>query len=81
MLSSVPAFAEEDGIYTPGTYTATGRGIGGDVPVTVEFSADAILSVEVGENAETEGIGSNAIEQLPSACPSARCVLFSPIQV
>ena len=59
------------GPYTPGTYTASGRGIGGDVPVTVEFSEDAILSVEVGENGETEGIGSKAIEQLPAAIVAA----------
>ncbi len=48
-----------------GTYEATGTGIGGDVPVTVTVENGAIVSVEIGENSETEGIGSNAIEQLP----------------
>ena len=42
-----------------------GKGIGG-VPVTVTLDENgAIASVEVGENSETQGIGSNAIEQLP----------------
>ncbi len=51
--------------YTPGTYTASAKGIGGDVPVTVTFSKNAIESIKVGENKETAGIGSVAIEQLP----------------
>ena len=38
------------GIYTPGTYTGTGTGMGGDVKVEVTFSADAITAVTVGEN-------------------------------
>lgn len=70
-LGTMPlAFAQ--GQYTPGSYTATGRGIGGEVPVTVEFSTDAILTVEVGSNAETPGIGTNAIEALPSAIVEAQ---------
>ncbi len=53
------------GIYTPGTYVGTGTGMGGKFDVTVEFSEDAILSVEVGDNNETVGIGTNAIDALP----------------
>ena len=48
------------------TYTATGKGISGDVPVTVEIGDGRIISVAVGENSETQGIGSKAIEQLPA---------------
>lgn len=49
-----------------GTYTGSGQGIGGTVPVTVTLDDDGkIASVTVGENSETEGIGSKAIEQLP----------------
>ena len=49
-----------------GTYVGAGSGIGGQVPVTVTLDADGkIASVEIGENSETEGIGSKAIEQLP----------------
>ena len=51
--------------YADGTYEAVGSGIGGDVPVTVTIKGGIITSVEVGENAETQGVGSKAIEQLP----------------
>ena len=55
----------EAGALADGTYEGTGKGIGGDVPVTVTVKDGAIESVEVGDNSETQGIGSNAIEQLP----------------
>ena len=48
-----------------GEYKASSKGIGGDVPVTVTVKDGKIAKVEVGENSETEGIGSKAIEQLP----------------
>ena len=48
-----------------GTYEAEGKGIGGKVPVTVEVKDGKIASVTVGDNSETQGIGSKAIEQLP----------------
>ncbi len=50
---------------TDGTYTASSKGIGGDVPVTVTIKDGKISKVEVGDNSETQGIGSKAIEQLP----------------
>lgn len=53
--------------YNAGTYTAVAKGNGGDVPVTVTFSSDAIQKIEVGQNKETPGIGSVAIETLPKA--------------
>ena len=63
--------AEANLWYNDGTYTAEGKGIGGKVPVTVEVEGGVIVSVEVGENSETQGIGSKAIEQLPSAIVAA----------
>lgn len=54
-----------------GEYTASGKGIGGDVPVTVTVKDGKITDVTVGDNAETAGIGTNAIEQLPSAIVEA----------
>ena len=59
--------AEADATYTDGEYTAEGKGIGGKVPVTVIVRYGKIFSVEVGDNSETQGIGSKAIEQLPEA--------------
>lgn len=59
-------------IYTAGTYEAAYEGREGLVPVKVEFSASEIVSVTVGENEETEGIGSVAIEKLPPAIIEAQ---------
>ena len=60
-----------DAAYTDGEYTASGKGIGGEVPVTVEVKSGVIVSVTVGDNSETQGIGSKAIEQLPDAIVAA----------
>ena len=54
-----------------GTYEGSAKGIGGDVPVTVTVEGGKITAVEVGENSETQGIGSKAIEQLPAAIVEA----------
>ena len=64
--SAATVLASEASAYADGVYTATGKGIGGAVPVTVTIEGGAIASVEVGENGETQGIGSKAIEQLPA---------------
>ena len=61
----------EAGALTDGTYTAEGKGIGGKVPVTVTIKNGKISEVTVGDNSETQGIGSKAIEQLPSAIVAA----------
>ena len=57
--------------YTDGEYTAYGKGIGGDVPVTVTVRGGKVAEVTVGDNSETQGIGSKAIEQLPDAIVAA----------
>ena len=49
-----------------GEYTAEGKGIGGKVPVTVVVKDGAVAEVTVGDNSETQGIGSKAVEQLPA---------------
>ena len=66
--AEVEAAAEAAGAatYVDGTYEAVGSGIGGDVPVTVTVEGGKISSVEVGDNSETQGIGSKAVEQLPA---------------
>lgn len=66
-----PAAVEENGIYTPGSYTASARGFGGNVEVTVTVDANAITAVTVGSNSETEGVGSKAVEELPAAIVAA----------
>ena len=52
--------------YADGVYEGAGKGIGGTVPVTVTVEGGVITAVEVGDNAETAGIGSKAIEKLPA---------------
>ncbi len=54
-----------------GTYTGEGTGIGGKFEVTVTVEGGAITAVEVGDNSETQGIGSKAIEQLPAEIVAA----------
>lgn len=58
------------GTYKAGTYEATGEGKHGDVPVSVEFSSDKIVSVNVGENNEVKG--GEAIDTLPAAIVEAQ---------
>ncbi len=60
-----------DAAYNDGEYTAEGKGIGGKVPVTVEVKDGKVATVTVGDNSETQGIGSKAIEQLPEAIVAA----------
>ena len=69
------ALAEEaqqgGGQYADGSYGAAGEGMGGQVPVTVVIEGGVVASVTIGENSETPGIGSQAIEQLPPAIIAA----------
>jgi len=64
----------EAGALADGTYTGNGKGIGGTVPVTVTVEGGVITAVEVGDNAETVGIGSKAIEKLPALIVEANGV-------
>lgn len=57
--SAAPAFKA-------GTYTAQAQGIHGPVVVEVAFSTDRIESVKVVKQEETQGIGTKAVELLPS---------------
>ncbi|MBR2835460.1 MAG: transporter substrate-binding domain-containing protein [Coriobacteriales bacterium] len=63
---------EAAGGYKDGVYEATGKGIGGKVPLTVTIEGGKIVSVEVGANGETMGIGSKAIEKLPALIVEAQ---------
>lgn len=57
---------EEAAAPVEGALTATAKGFGGDVTVTVVVDGDDIVSVEAVGDSETNGIGSNAIDQLPA---------------
>jgi uncharacterized protein with FMN-binding domain len=62
---------EEAAAPVEGALTATAKGFGGDVTVTVVVDGDDIVSVEAVGDSETNGIGSNAIEQLPAKIAEA----------
>ena len=68
---AAPAEAEAGPWYNDGEYVAEGKGIGGKVPVTVKVEGGKLAEVTVGDNSETQGIGSKAIEQLPAAIVEA----------
>ena len=53
------------------TLTGTAQGYGGEVTVTVEVNGDDIVSVKAVGDSESEGVGSNAIEQLPARIEEA----------
>ena len=57
ILGPVGAIAEEKTTYTPGTYTATAKGISSDVTVTMTFDAEAITDVQIDVSGETAGLG------------------------
>lgn len=53
------------------TLRGTAQGYGGEITVTVEVNGDDIVSVRAVGDSETEGVGSNAIEQLPARIEEA----------
>ena len=57
---------------TPGTYNETVNGRNGDVTVAVTVSADKIESVKIVKHAETPGIGTLAVDKLPTAIVTAQ---------
>ena len=67
-VEEVPEGTDEDaatGTYTDGTYTGEAQGFGGTITATVTVEGGKITAVELVGDAETAGIGSTAIEQLP----------------
>ena len=48
-------------------YTATAKGFGGDVTVTLTIEDGKLTAVKAEGPDETEGIGSKALEELPEA--------------
>ena len=71
-VTGVSAFAEEKGIYTPGTYSASAKGIGSDVTVTMTFDANSITDVAIDVSGETPGIGAAIGEQMQEAILAAQ---------
>lgn len=68
-----------DALFKAGTYTAEKQGVGGLVPVTVEFSDSEILSVVIGENKETEGIATPVFDKFPDQIVSGQTLNIDAI--
>ena len=56
----------EAGIFNPGTYEGTGKGLNGDITAVVEVSSDAIISINFKDHNETLGISDPAFDKLPA---------------
>ena len=65
------SLAEEAAVYTPGTYTATAKGIG-EVTMTATFSETAITAIELDLSGETETVGQAAKDELIRQLMSAQ---------
>ena len=51
--------------FTPGTYTGSGKGYGGQVQARVTFSENGITEIRVGQQRETAHVGDVALQTLP----------------
>ncbi len=65
---AAPAASEEPSVKT---YSASAAGFGGEVTVTITVTDGVLTDVQAQGAAETDGVGSRAIEQLPAAILSA----------
>ena len=65
-LLGIPKAAADElpAVFTPGTYTASAPGMGGDVVVTITVDETSILEAAIDAAGETEGIGKPAAELL-----------------
>lgn len=70
--TSAGTLAAVNGIYKPGTYTASAQGYGGEVTVTVTVSESKVTDVKIEGANETEGIGSKAVESMPEVILAAQ---------
>ena len=66
------AIASAEGIYTPGTYSASAKGIASDVTVTMTFDADSITDVQIDVSGETPEIGGKIGEGMAQAILDAQ---------
>lgn len=67
------------GGYQEGSYTAVGKGMGGEIEILVTFSKDAITEVKVGKHNETPGIGDAPIEKIPAAIVKNQSLMIDAV--
>ena len=72
-VAGVSAFADDaKALYTPGTYSATAKGIASDVKVTMTFSETEITDVKIDVSGETPAIGGAIGEKMEQAVLAAQ---------
>lgn len=72
LMFNFAACSSQSGTYTPGSYSATAKGFGGDVTVTITVDADSITDVTITGDKETPAVGGAAMESLPEAILAAQ---------
>ena len=71
--TEAPSVEAPAGAYTPGTYTASSKGFGGDVTVTITIGEDgAIAEVKMVGDGETPALGGVALTKLPDKMIAAQ---------
>ena len=70
-LGALAGSAAAEGMYKPGTYSATAQGIG-TVTVTATFDENSIVDVELDVSEETPGIGQAAADELKAQILAAQ---------
>ncbi len=68
----VPPEAVSGLTFTPGTYEASAKGIGGDVKVTMTFDEKSITDVQIDVSSETPDVGGKIGDQMASAILQAQ---------
>lgn len=58
--------SDSSALFKAGTYVTEAEGFGGTIKVETTFTEEEIVKIEILENSETDGIGTPAIEQIPS---------------
>lgn len=71
-LGCPSVLAESAGTYTPGTYSATSKGISSDVTVTMTFDAERITDVKIDVSGETPGYGADIGDKMAQALLDAQ---------
>lgn len=71
ILSMCALLIVASGCSSSNEFSATSKGYGGDVTVTITVDGDKITNVDIKGDKETPNVGTNAIEQLPEKIVAA----------
>ncbi len=69
-VAAAPAPAPAEAVYKAGIYSATAKGFGGDVTVTINVDANKITHVSIIGASETQSIAGRALSSLPESIVS-----------